>query len=252
MKFVFIIVFLLFIIKLVMANSLLDVKNIVKNNYSNYDWGNNIEYREPKIYNTMEECVSSYNDYKLVKKMTNIVKKKEFSEYNLIKIVSNLSSSGSLKGYPVDNIFDNSLDTAWVEDDKGSGFGKWFKIDLSLEYERKFNVQKGFYGIIIFPGYGKSEELFYDNNRLKSALLFVSVSDSNFDRNSESDLVSPNKNKNLSIFELKFEDKPKVYFFPISEPSIIGTQFEFRLYIKDVYKGKKHDDTCISEFQLVW
>ncbi|OPZ95399.1 MAG: hypothetical protein BWY70_02010 [Bacteroidetes bacterium ADurb.Bin408] len=47
-----------------------------------------------------------------------------------------------------------------------------------------------------------------------------------------------------------FDDVNKYHLFKIEDQTLIGKEFEIDLYIEDVYKGSKYDDTCISEVQF--
>lgn len=173
-------------------------------------------------------------------------------DYNLKKISYSIDSSGSNKKYSAINVFDEDLKTAWVENDSGYGAGEWIRLKINNEYKYNKGNYTTYGDIIIFPGYGKSTEFFYQNNRLKSALLFVATTDSTYTDEDESGKIKEIK-KVVHSKRLIFEDEPKYHLFSLPEyPDLEGTQFIFMLFIEDVYKGSKYNDTCISEIQLVW
>lgn len=68
-------------------------------------------------------------------------------------------ASTTLRGpkdrYAVKNLFDGELATAWVEGAEGDGEGEW----VELEFAAPTRID----GYLIAPGYGKSAEVFRDN-----------------------------------------------------------------------------------------
>lgn len=176
-------------------------------------------------------------------------------DYNLKNITYSLNSSGYHKNYNVKNVFDEDIETAWVENTASYGIGEWIQLNVNNEYASKEHSYTTYGRIIIYPGYGKSEKLFYENNRLKSALLFVATTDSVYmPEEPISRENSPADRKKIVFCQrLFFEDEPKYHVFRLpSNPSLEGTKYIFMLVIEDVYKGSKYNDTCISEIQLVW
>jgi len=181
----------------------------------------------------------------------------DLSESDLTRISYKLSSSGFKNKYEVKNIFDEDPTTAWVENSKDFGKGEWIRLDIENTYRGgkvSVNNASAYRKIIIFPGYGKSEELFYQNNRLKSALLFIAVDDSVF--TFEEPLLNKvhgNPKKYVHCERFSFADEPKYHYFHLPyDPTFEGSKFIFMLFIEDVYKGSKYNDTCVSEIQLVW
>ncbi len=109
---------------------------------------------------------------------------------------------------------------AWSEGAKGDGIGEFLDITpASPQPLTAINLQNG---------YAKSEALFAANNRVKSLTVTLN-GDFSFDAELEDhDLLQP-------IF-IRGYDKP------VSK---------LRLTIKDVYRGSKARDTCISNLELV-
>jgi len=113
-----------------------------------------------------------------------------------------------------ENTRDDRIDTAWVEGAKGSGIGEWIAFTFSPQ-----TVQY----LEIYPGYGKSKELFFANNRVKRATL----------------IFSDGTRAAVQLF-----DEPRVQTVALPAPIRTGS---LRLIIEEVYPGTKYDDTVISE-----
>jgi hypothetical protein len=108
--------------------------------------------------------------------------------------------------------------TAGVEGDSSDGIGEWIEFDLDTEYE----INR----IDIINGYDKSDLVFKLNNRVKKMdIQFSDTIKSN---------VMLDDNNGWQSFDFK----------PIRTNSL-------RFIIKDIYKGLKYKDTCISEI-LIW
>lgn len=140
------------------------------------------------------------------------------------------TASSSLKPelgfrYDAENVLDGRLDTAWVEGVPGTGVGEWVQIEFpSLTHVSEVSV---------FPGYGKSERLFYRNCRPK--LIRVQFMDGHFQ-------FGPS-----NAMDLHFEDSMKWLTYPVA-PSIDTNGV--RLTIVEVYPGTAFQDTAISEIRI--
>jgi hypothetical protein len=120
--------------------------------------------------------------------------------------------------YEPGNVFDRLPGTAWVEGVKGPGKGQWLRIEIIGEARIK--------AVGILPGYGKSVDVWHDNNRVKKARLTFS-------------------NKKQKIVGLKDEDEMQWFEIAASAP------VEWlKIEILDVYRGDRYNDTCISEVDL--
>ncbi len=119
--------------------------------------------------------------------------------------------------YDIDNIFDNDDNTAWVEGSEGDGIGEWIQLDFDEEY----NIER----IDIISGYSKSKAIFNANNRIKT--LEISFSDGS--------------TMNLDLKDTMDLQKIKI------EPHVTKS---VKFIIKDIYKGSKYNDACISELKL--
>lgn len=136
----------------------------------------------------------------------------------------------TLSGYPLNNLVDGDITTAWVEGESDAGIGTF----IFLNAEGNFDIDK----IRIFPGYGKSEERFYQNNRLKKIEIWYNQKG----YFSEKDVIM-----DRTVQTVYFEDS-----FEWQE--IIPDQTDFHgcfIWINDVYYGSKWNDTCISEIELI-
>ncbi len=171
------------------------------------------------------------------------------------KIDVKISSSGFLKekglSYDGEKAFDNDLKTAWCEGVKGFGFREWLKLDIKFIIDEKKERYKSGVSIpfiLIYPGFGRSEDLFYKNNRLKSVILMVTAKEEYFNTKTK----EKGQIKFTSAHRLKFEDINKYHLFRIEDPYTIAREFEIYLYIEDVYKGSHYDDTCISDIRFYY
>ncbi len=264
---VFILLTVGFIASVLLSQSLLDHRIIIKKYFSDYHAHDiSLEMHELDKSTIVKKMTPTQftiykkekQDFIITKNHLKVssygIKAVSNKAYNLKNIKYSLDSSGSNKKYSVNNIFDNDLSTTWVDNDKGRGIGRWVRLNISNEYEDKSNRYnyKTYPYIIIFPGYGKTTELFYQNNRLKSALLFVATTNSIYTDENSSGEIEKNI-KYVRCERLVFDDEPKYHLFRLpSDPSLEGTNFIFMLFIEDVYDGSKYNDTCISEIQLVW
>lgn len=121
--------------------------------------------------------------------------------------------------YPIANIFDNNLNTAWVKGKLGDGIGEW--INVGFEPESTLSQIK------IINGYAKSKEIYMANNRVKKVMLIFS------DGKSQEFVLKDN------ILDYQTIKLTK----PIKTDSV-------RITIEEIYKGTKYNDTCISEIKF--
>ena len=110
-------------------------------------------------------------------------------------------------------LFDEKITTTWKPE---KPLNEW----INMVFPKK-EIKK----IQIFAGNGQSDELYYDNNRVKEMRLEFS---------------------NGKSFNVKLADKKEMQGISI-EP--IETEF-IRFVIIDIYKGNKYNDTCISELKI--
>lgn len=120
--------------------------------------------------------------------------------------------------YP-DNVTDDDVTTAWVEDGKGYGEGEW--IAFSSDTVQCVN------GVRIVNGYCKSEEAYFNNSRVKEMNIF-------FDDGSIENIVLDDEFAKYQEYEFTYSRKSQYVRF-----EIVST-----------YKGVKYKDTCISEIEM--
>ncbi|MCL6592309.1 MAG: hypothetical protein K6U80_20490 [Firmicutes bacterium] len=160
----------------------------------------------------------------------------------LDKLDIKIRSSSTLKGYPVTNLFDKKINTAWVPTQgiKGNGVGEWFLIDLYAERESETSTPFTVDLIGIIPGYLKNDKTWKENNRIKTALLIIKTPQ----------ISGPY----YTVCRLHFKDFKGLETFRIPEYLIKAGDYDMIstiwVVIEDVYMGSKYTDTCISELVI--
>jgi hypothetical protein len=163
--------------------------------------------------------------------------------------------------YAVVNLFDNDPATAWVEGVPGKGTGQYLITGPYTGVPDEINIQNG---------YQKSEALFYQNNRLRSAVLTLMVGITipghvtefgpevyllpvpgnrliSFADTMTTTLIKPNWSTDSCMqFEQQAIEAFKDTFGISSGSDNPGVRYFIRLEIKCIYPGSKWDDTCIS------
>ena len=121
-------------------------------------------------------------------------------------------------------VHDASLLSAWVEGADGDGIGEGVEIVFSEDHVRVCNI-------LVYNGYQKSKETYYDNSRPKKLKLFIN---------------------GFEYGILNLEDTHEVQTFTIPFTTSKGERnpLVFRFEIMEVYKGNKFEDTAISEINF--
>ncbi len=117
--------------------------------------------------------------------------------------------------YKIINLIDNNSKTSFVFINKQN---MWIEIDF---LNRKKYIKK----VGIISGYTKNKNLFYKNNRIK--------------------LLSIKLNNSINEYKIYLNDTTDIQFFDIQKRIS-----KLKFTIKDVFKGNKYNDTCISEIQI--
>lgn len=176
------------------------------------------------------------------------------------------------KAYPSTNLFDGYLKTCWVSGSSKTNKNAVLYIRLpdSIELDKII--------LNIFPGYGKSESLYYANARPKqiSLSLFAAFYPEGFSTEVGSSYIIKKYPLNRKIeltdtfgvqsFPLNFDDKVLLEFrkealvkaqnfndpdfkeFAETLDSIsFSPSFIIKIEITESYHGSKYDDVCISE-----
>ncbi len=129
-----------------------------------------------------------------------------------------LEQDGELMYYPCKSN-DGDVTTSWVEGAEGDGIGEWVKVHL--------DEGKEYYFFDILGGYGESESLWEQNNRVKKlGITFSNGYSEEFDLE--------------DVFE-----KQKFSF----ADEVNGVSYA-DLEILEVYEGTGYDDTAIAEVRL--
>ena len=128
-----------------------------------------------------------------------------------------LTTEGKEADYDPRNVFDGKIETSWCEGKSDDGIGEYISITL--------NNHMAITSISMVNGSGKSEESYYNNNRVASLKITSDTGGS---------------------VVVNFDDNNMDY--QTQEIDISGRTFKF--IINSVHKGKTFRDTCISEIKL--
>lgn len=145
--------------------------------------------------------------------------------------------------YEPKNLFDNDLNTAWVEGVAGSGVGEWVEIQLGND--------AGIEAIGIINGYTKNEAIYNANNRIRKIRLDVEYS-GYWPRNADPDGKA---SVDIDLAEKQFNELNRNVQAPfiswLADYGMGRGVTKIRLTILEVARGTKYDDTCISELYLL-
>lgn len=136
---------------------------------------------------------------------------------------STLAAQGE-NHYEAKNLVDQDPETAWVEGAKGDGVGE--KLELKLRTPRKISH------VGIRNGYAKQENMSAYLNNSRPSEFGVSVNGS-----TPFTVAIPDERLSRHHFEIPIPDAPEVKTITLT--------------IQKVYPGNKHQDTCISDIELV-
>jgi hypothetical protein len=123
--------------------------------------------------------------------------------------------------YGPKSLFDNDLNTAWVEGVDGQGIGEW----IVIEFDRLRLVKE----IQICNGYNKGRELYLKNSRVKELKL-------EFSEREKRTVTLKDTGASQSI-ALPRDQPVKAYWVKFT--------------LESVYPGSKFQDTAISELHVV-
>lgn len=161
-----------------------------------------------------------------------------FTKGYVDKLDIKVKASSTLKGYPITNILDKKIETAWVEGVRGDGMGEWFSLDIYTE--KKYSPSDiTLFGII--PGYIKNDKSWEENNKIKTALLVIKTPSPSYTREPDQ----------FAVLRLLLNDSKELQVFKVGRYQKYNSfSQKVWLIIEDVYKGTKYSDTCISEIYL--
>ncbi len=144
----------------------------------------------------------------------------ELSDYMITADSTLVDNTNIGFNYDAAMVADGDFSTAWCNAEGGSGG------ELVIDFSQL--VKADVFGIV--PGFGRDEKIYLQNNRVKE--LAVEFAD---DKGVFAD---------QQIFT--FSDEYKMHFVDLK-----GKEFsKIKFTVKDVYKGSKYKDTCISEIDF--
>lgn len=155
---------------------------------------------------------------------------------DLINSSSNLKQQGN-NSYGVENLADDYFSTAWVEGVDGNGIGERIEFSYGLTYDGGFTDSV----LLIANGYQSTNAAFLNNSRVKQIK------------------ISHDK-KLLYVVDLKDEmGLQKIVLTGISKYFQLYMKYgvnkskniQLQLEISDVFKGKKYEDTAITDIYFV-
>jgi len=163
---------------------------------------------------------------------------KEMSSKDIITqlVVTNaeykVRASGEQKKYPVSNLSDMNLETAWVP---LKSTGEWVEFTFN-------KPTKDLAGFCLLAGYYKNAETYLENNRIKKIKAEIKGVGQEWIEVFSWDYYEDSKYAPV-YFENIFSHVKVVDFFDI--PDILIEKV--KITILEVFPGSKYDDTCISE-----
>jgi hypothetical protein len=120
------------------------------------------------------------------------------------------------------SLFDGVPETAWCEGAKGDGIGEWVEFELKRDVEA-LEVQNGF-NMSFIQIEGKAIDTYYEKNNRPKTVEIVSA--------------DGKVKKTLPLADTKEIQSFDGVFLP---------KGSYKLFIRDVYKGSKWQDTCLGE-----
>ena len=156
-----------------------------------------------------------------------------------VKVTSELMVADSIRirsdvSYSANKLLDRDFSTAWAEGAKGPGIGESIEIEIKKGHAVA--------GIAIINGYTKSRDAYYNNNRIKTLQFDCILPD---------DTIDKDYSRTINLMDLPYSEIDMTNFaqmLSLVNSSTYGYEFKkIKLTIKDVYPGKKFNDTCVSE-----
>jgi len=159
-----------------------------------------------------------------------------FSHLSNFLNITTTSSSNLEKKYSSKKSIDKIYSTAWVEGKKDEGINEWIQVKIGLKgkYRKKRTVY--FRLISLFSGLG-DKKYFFKNNRIK--IMHCIIKNGNSEK------------KYLINLKDKFEIQH--FFIPWKNKIELNSKnpnVTIKFLIKEVYKGTKWNDTCLSDISF--
>lgn len=160
-------------------------------------------------------------------------------------LASSYLGFGKNNTYYPSNIIDQDLKTAWCAGNKSNGIGEVIVLPSAANSDDYLEI---------FPGFGKSKQLFLENNRLRKVRVFTAK---NVTTSNQSEKIKPTKNQielvHLSDKEVELDDNFKFQSLDLPKPKKDdpeGERIAVGIEILSIYPGSKYKDTCISEVRF--
>ncbi|NLF43419.1 MAG: hypothetical protein GX587_12045, partial [Bacteroidales bacterium] len=176
-------------------------------------------YQYHKPIDTKPEKIGEYQefDYLLEDDFSYKIKNGKSNVSGLDRIDVKITSSSFLKDkkevYDAAKTFDGDINTAWCEGVDGFGFKEWLKFNIDFKIdkkEKKYLDGNSIPYVLIYPGLGRSKDLFYKNNRVKSLIMIISTKVV-----CDGDKTKKRNCQNTSVYRLNFEDVNKYQLFEL-------------------------------------
>lgn len=149
-------------------------------------------------------------------------------------------SSSALQGdYGTDQLLDGKAETAWCEGADGDGVGEWVELTVAKPTGLQHCQMQG---LVIVPGYAKNQAIYTGNGRVSA----VEVAPCGQPGELVHLDVSSRHDESARVIPLEWADPEplrKLGVTAMEDPD----QFCVRLTLREVQKGSKYSDTCISE-----
>jgi hypothetical protein len=138
--------------------------------------------------------------------------------------------------YKVNNVTDHNYFTAWCGGGVGNADAEWLAVSFHNKPKRLRPVSA--VKIRIIPGYVRSNSLFSENSRPRSAEIEISTSGGAGTtlRKKKIDIMD---SPGAQVFKLDLNGSYNLY------------DLKLTLRFKDVFKGEKYNDMCVSEIEVL-
>lgn len=189
-----------------------------------------------KITNDLDNEISYYKTEHVLKHYEYKDKSKDY-RLGVSSTMKSLSSNNT--SYSLQNLFDNNITTAWCEGEAGVGLNKTFFIQVFIDEKYINRYLLDGITIELANGYLKNESIYTANSKPKELEIELRYNSSS---------VKINKNINLDNV---YKPETQSIFLPINKNFDVKLRdLYIRIIIKDVYKGEKYEDLCISELRV--
>lgn len=157
-----------------------------------------------------------------------------------------ISASNEQKNYPVSNLCDGDITTAWVSSIR-SGIGE----KITIQFKKPTDVSN----LVLINGYHKNEKTYLENNRIRKIDIIAEGKIYKEDGSTEENVRNMElswaaNDKYLPVSFERLKQHPDMSSVKVSYPYESFKATKIELTIREIYRGTKYDDTCISEIIL--